>query len=145
VMKFIKSNSGKVVLFILIMALLILEIIKRSGFCAAQMRFISDEEYIEMMLDYPYKHRLKLTHADTSVKTYIKNHPSCCKIKTTSTFDLLDMSARKVYINYPVKKEAIEDMGGAKYYEEYLHISSCGKVFNESTGMGEDHPFANNY
>ena len=105
---FIKNNLGKTTFIFLMAMLTVSQISKNVGFCSVQMRFISDQEYIEMMLEYPYKHRIKLTHVDTSVKTYIKNHPNCCKIKTTSTFDLLDMSAREVYINYPVKKEAIE-------------------------------------
>lgn len=138
-MKFIKEFP-LIAFFVLLMFFLMVGRVSNSvGFCTTQMRFISDDELIEMYLYSAYKNTIKLTPSDTSVKAYIKNHPSCCKIETTFILDLLDMSARKLYINYPIRPEAIVDRGGAEFEEKYFSISACGEQLeSKAKSMGSD-------
>lgn len=142
--KFIVNKPVLSLVFCVIIIFALIQVSKSVGFCSARVQLISDESYIEMALEHSFENRVKRTQSDVSVKAYIKNHPKCCEIKTTSPLDLLDSSAREVYLNYPVKGDVIQSLGGASFYESYLYLSSCGKVL-DTKGFGSSSPFSNNY
>lgn len=135
---FLRNNLGKTALIFLIVMLALSQVSKSVGFCSTQMRFISDEEYIEMMLKSPYRHKIKLTPTDTSVKAYIKNHPSCCRLDNDSDLFYTGLFSKVygvIHVNYPLKDDLLKE-GKPVHYEGYIAGSVCGD-FIEETGITE--------
>lgn len=142
-MIFIKKHPFLSFFCLLLFWVLMIRVSNSLGFCSAQMRFISDDELLEMTLKPYYETDIELLPEDTSVKAYINNHPDCCYIRNTMFFDLLDRTAKKITLKYLISDEALQSYGGETNYERYISISACGEfIGNKGFGLSQSYDFS---
>lgn len=129
-----KSRGAVLVIVLISLSFFIIpEITRKIGFCAAQSRFVSDDVIFEAVVKH-YFDEIKLMPADTSVKTYIKNHPQCCQVKDNSELfykGLFSKIYKVVHLNY-VSKDALSP----SHYEGYIAMTACGELL-KAEGLSE--------
>ncbi len=120
-----------------------------SGFCFAQMRYLSDEEKISSVFDYQNARRDLLNVVGVekriynyikyeSFDEYIKENPDCCKINSEKTHDVpvpwfLDRifgfnSGDFIFTDFKVRYVDEKGKQRTKEYRFENSVQNCGKV-----------------
>lgn len=117
----------------------------QPGYCSKQKRILSDEEYFQIVLgDLMKSDVMKLEPSETTVQTYLTNHPKCCHVyrgdNPVVDRGLFNSDGVEVLITYELSEAGKKHMGagqGAGSNTHYSYISGldgCGKYIG-STGM----------
>ena len=61
------------------MPFLLTQFAEGFGFCFEREKTLSNQELLEVALQKPFQRAYKLPN-DDSIKSYLKNHPNCCKV-----------------------------------------------------------------
>lgn len=97
-----------------------------KSFCYAEMRVLSDGEFIQKALTI-VKEDIKFEPND-SVKNYYHNHPDCCyvnKISEDLIINSLSSNRVTVMMKYEVKKPSSTR---GKYFTGPFQFNSCGQL-----------------
>ncbi|MCL1481097.1 MULTISPECIES: hypothetical protein [unclassified Marinobacter] len=107
-----------------------------TGYCFAQDKYLSDDEYIRGALsDVTWE--LKVKDAKSTPEDYVRSHPGCCSVyhQASSWFDnILNSYYVEVELNYELKPEMTK-FSGTPFYTTYVSVTACG-VAVESFGEG---------
>jgi hypothetical protein len=123
---------------LLVMALLALSVAAcgaskvAPGFCVAQNRYLTDEDYIRIAIrDQFNSNLLNISGSEESVKEFHKKHPKCCGVnrQQDSVAILNKFNGQYVVdveVHFEVKPERLPAKG--PYYEGHALIHVCGEI-----------------
>lgn len=93
-----------------------------SGICFEREKVLSDQELMEVALQKPFQRAYKLPE-DDSIKSYLKNHPNCCKVfQDKGLFNLygLMLGQRRVDAGFKTSPSSV-------YFFE-AEVNTCGEL-----------------
>ena len=112
------------------------------GYCAAQQRNISDEEFIQIAVRQN-KNSMNIDDSEESIRTFHAKNPDCCTVyrehtQYLSRLLLTRVHSVEVYLQFEKNTEEIARTGGSNiYYDAFVTISTCGEEL-ENSGIGKD-------
>lgn len=111
------------------------------GYCAAQQRYISDEEFIQIAVR-ENKTSMNIDGSEESIRTFHVKNPDCCTVNRrqaqySSRFLLTAVNSIEVRLQFERNEKNIKDQGGDKYHESIVIIDACGKQL-EVYGINND-------
>ena len=134
-----KKFSYRVLIIVVIVAAFgIYYSYKSSGICTTTLKRLSDWDLIVSVLHHHKSKNEIEIESNLSLSKWYLTHSDCCYVFSKKEFSNLNgmfAGERKVYIDYPLSKEAILNGkgGGGNYYEEEVEVSACGDIEHIST------------
>ncbi len=107
-----------------------------TGYCFAQDKYLSDDEYIWGALS-GITWQIKVKDAKSTPEDYVRSHPGCCSVnhQASSWFDnILNSYYVNVELNYEVEPKMTKFIG-TPFYNAYVAVTACG-VAVETYGEG---------
>lgn len=127
-----RSNSKRVVIALIVLCLCIylawpMAWPFSSSFCVERMRYLSDDEYIQMaLLDESHTGLMDINNTDKPLSTFRERNPDCCSVdRSASDAGFLYFYYVEVRLFYEVAPEWKQRIG--KYYQSYRRMSACGE------------------
>lgn len=105
------------------------------GFCDAQKRFFTDDEFIEIAIRDQLRYKkINIDGSETSIRGFRTKYPDCCAVQRRTDGSVLqkltDFQEVLVHLKYEIRREQIEIN---PYYEAYVVLGTCGRLI-ESYG-----------
>lgn len=102
-------------------------------FCLRPSATVQDDEFSKIALrNETKKGMLILDHGGNGAEQYLKDNPQCCTVEPNESRDKavlpLGDSGVIVHLTYRMSKPPSKEFDGW-YYESFVYITSCGKVF----------------
>ncbi len=108
-----------------------------TGYCFAQDKYLSDDEYIRGALSR-IAWQLKVEDAKSTPEDYVRSHPGCCSVDhhASSWFDkIFNSYYAEVELNYELEPEMAKRRG-VSFYHQYVEVTACGvagRAYGEGT------------
>ena len=104
-------------------------------FCLLPLSMVENDHFIKIaLLEENKKGNLVLNGSDNAVEQYIKDHPQCCTVEPIQSKNkaLLPFGNPGVIVHaiYKMRRPPSKEYEGW-YYESFVYITSCGKVFQK--------------
>jgi hypothetical protein len=106
------------------------------GYCAAQNRSLTDDEFIELAVKEEFKsHHMNIDGSAASISGFHAKNPNCCRVLYRDEASLLDrmFHLQRVMVHFVFERKP-EDVSrydkNDKYYESYVEFNTCGRVLN---------------
>ena len=141
-MKFIKNNLiVKFLLGLIVIYLTYLVIADPPGYCAAQNRYISDEEFIQIAVKRN-KTSMNIDGSEESIRTFHAKNPYCCHVDRKHTqyfarFLSTTVNSVGISLQYEMSAAQVARYPANKYHESIVITDECGKEL-DTYGMDND-------
>lgn len=129
---------------LMIVASLVLLVLNLSGFCYAQMRYLSNQELFESAISREAYRIGDYLPTDTP-KSYLANHPNCCSIpvfqpRSSPLVAALGNEIRYIRVVYRMPQSEIDKNPRREaFYEAFVETTPCGKTIH-AIGTSRDTP-----
>lgn len=111
------------------------------GYCAAQQRYISDEEFIQIAIQRE-KTSMNIDGSEESIRTFHAKNPDCCRVDRNQTqyfarFLSTTVNSVEVYLQYEMSAAKVARYPANKYYDASVILDECGKEL-DTYGMPKE-------
>ena len=104
------------------------------GYCLAQKRYLSDEEFIQIAVRNNMG-AMKIDGSEESIRTFHAKNPQCCTVDRSKTqyfsrFLSIELNGVDVYLNFERKEKTMAEHRGTtdKYYDAWVILDICGDI-----------------
>ena len=139
---FIKNSMiVKIFLGLILIYLTFITFADPPGYCAAQKRYISDEEFIQIAIR-ENKTSMNIDGSEDSIRTFQEKNSDCCRVDRKQTqyfarFLSTTVNSVEVSLQFERNEKNIRVQGGDKYHESIVIVDECGKEL-EVYGINHD-------